>query len=58
VALAGRFPGGAGGSWWKQLPAPQGASLSALDDRSARLLESELRLRLADYARYQGELIA
>ncbi len=48
-----------GGSWWKQLPARAGASLSALDDRSAPLLESELRPRLAEYGgRHQGELIA
>ena len=48
-----------GGSWWKQLPPREGTSLSNLDDRSGPLLESELRPRLAEYARrHQGELIA
>lgn len=48
-----------GGSWWKQLPAPQATSVSALDERSGPLLESELRPRLGEYAgRHQGELIA
>ena len=50
---------GKGGSWWKELPAPEASSLSALDNRSGPLLESELRPRLGEYARrHQGELIA
>jgi hypothetical protein len=50
---------GKGGSWWKQLPAPEATSLSALDVRAASLPDSELRARLGDYARrHQGELIA
>lgn len=65
IAIAARsgaaFVGapGKGGSWWKQLPAPKTSSLSALDNRSGPLLESELRPRLTEYAsRHQGELIA
>ena len=49
---------GKGGSWWRELP-DDDTSLSALDDRSGPLLESELRPRLAEYGgRHQGELIA
>jgi hypothetical protein len=48
-----------GGSWWKELPPREGTSLSAVDDRSGPLLESELRARLGEYAgRHQDELIA